>query len=211
MPCKPHRVDAFVSHSWHDAAPPKMAAIVAWRAAFEKANVGRPPLLWLDKACIAQDDIQTSLAALPVYLAWCAQLLVLAGPTYCSRLWCVVEIFTFLRSGGAARDIELVPLDMSRANVLASFGKFDAAEARCFLESDKQSLLSVIEAGFGSLDAFNEIIRHTFGGAVARGRAGANLVHVRSTAGGVQFARTHVSHGVGKLTAVKHVSGKHLV
>ena len=215
VPCKPHRVDAFVSHSWHDPAPPKMAAIRAWRAHFEaeEANMGRAPLLWLDKACIAQDDIQASLAALPVYLAWCGQLLVLAGPSYCSRLWCVVEIFTFLRSGGAARNIELVPLDMSRANVLAAFGRFDAAEARCFLESDKQSLLSVLEAGFGSLDAFNEVIRQTFGGAVAC-RAGANLVHVRATAGGVNFAHTHMDNGVRKLTAINHVTGrsrKHLV
>ena len=52
-----------------------------------------------DKACIDQNSIQQSLACLPVFLAGCQTLLVVAGPTYCSRLWCVMELFTFVRSG----------------------------------------------------------------------------------------------------------------
>ena len=40
-----------------------------------------------DKACIAQDDIQANLACLPVFLAGCKELLVLAGATYSTRLW----------------------------------------------------------------------------------------------------------------------------
>ena len=52
-----------------------------------------------DKACIDQNSIQQSLACLPVFLAGCKTLLVVAGPTYCSRLWCIMELFTFVRSG----------------------------------------------------------------------------------------------------------------
>ena len=51
-----------------------------------------------DKACIDQNNIQQSLAGLPVFLAGCQTLLVVAGPTYCSRLWCVMELFTFTLS-----------------------------------------------------------------------------------------------------------------
>ena len=51
-----------------------------------------------DKACIDQSNIEQSLACLPVFLAGCQTLLVVAGPTYCSRLWCVMELFTFARS-----------------------------------------------------------------------------------------------------------------
>ena len=51
-----------------------------------------------DKACIDQNNTQQSLACLPVFLAGCQTLLVVAGPTYCSRLWCVMELFTFARS-----------------------------------------------------------------------------------------------------------------
>ena len=43
-----------------------------------------------------QNNIEQSLACLPVFLAGCQKLLIVAGPTYTSRLWCVMEIFTFL-------------------------------------------------------------------------------------------------------------------
>ena len=44
-----------------------------------------------DKACIDQSNIQQSLSFLPVYLSGCQTLLIMAGPTYCSRLWCVMQ------------------------------------------------------------------------------------------------------------------------
>ena len=51
-----------------------------------------------DKACIDQNNIEQSLACWPVFLAGCQTLLVVAGPTYCSRLWCAMELFTFTLS-----------------------------------------------------------------------------------------------------------------
>ena len=65
-------VDAFASHSWSDDGTSKFDKLHEWAA-------GEPRLVWLDKACIDQLDIDTSLACLPVYLAGCRQLLVLAG------------------------------------------------------------------------------------------------------------------------------------
>ena len=104
---------------------------------------------------------------------------------------------------------------MSRAEVLAAFGRFDAAHARCFLESDKQSLLSVLEAGFGSLDAFNEVIRHTFGGATAAppgpGLRRADTVRIRATAGGSNLVRTHMERSAKKISSVQVMSRKSLV
>ena len=38
-------VDAFLSHSWHDDAAAKWAALTSWCADFERAH-GREPLLW---------------------------------------------------------------------------------------------------------------------------------------------------------------------
>ena len=94
---------------------------------FSEAEHGHSPVLWLDKvcpcpalsmprgarpasshaspfprwqACIDQQNISASLACLPVYLSGCKELLILAGPTYASRLWCVMEIFVFVRSSG---------------------------------------------------------------------------------------------------------------
>ena len=119
-------VTAFLSHSWRDEdeVPGAKYALVSRWASLRQETTGIEPTLWLvalaptlttpqplarplksyapcaaqDKACIDQSDIQQSLACLPVFLAGCQTLLVVAGPTYCSRLWCVMELFTFARS-----------------------------------------------------------------------------------------------------------------
>ena len=99
------------------------------------------------KASINQDDIENSLACLPVYLAGCRQLLILAGPTCESastrtlvypcmsltalqpslslrtplgvtdteRLWCIVEVFTFLRMGSSPDNMVVKPLAGTRS------------------------------------------------------------------------------------------------
>ena len=102
-------VDAFLSHSWHDPVDARWAMLSSWAAAFEQKH-GRTPTLWFDKACIDQANINESLACLPVYLSGCQSLLVLAGPTYTRRLWCVIEVFTFLFMGGDASRIKILPI-----------------------------------------------------------------------------------------------------
>ena len=116
-------------HSWHDLPQNKWRTLEAWAAQFAEKN-NRSPVLWLDKAqrlesaskmfcsvslsrvatgprtlvhqaCIDQTAIADSLACLPVFLAGCKNLLVLAGPTYTERLWCVMEVLAHvLRSQG---------------------------------------------------------------------------------------------------------------
>ena len=88
------------------------------------------------KACIdqsAQSSITEALACLPVYLSGCRQLLVLAGPTYVTRLWCVLEIFTFLRMGGDLDRVTFIPLG-DVEDVQKAFHDFNAANATCFIE-----------------------------------------------------------------------------
>ena len=79
-------VHGFASHSWIDPGDAKFDKLHEW------AN-GEDKLLWLDKACITEHNVRDSLGCLPVSLAGCRQLLVLAGPSYASRLWCVMELF----------------------------------------------------------------------------------------------------------------------
>ena len=102
-------VDAFISHSWSDDGDAKFMALSRWAAEFEQ-HAGREPVLWLDKACIDQDDIDASLLGLPIYVSGCTRLLVLDGPTYSTRLWCIMEIFCFVVLGGSQNDIEVLPL-----------------------------------------------------------------------------------------------------
>ena len=102
-------------HSWHDNGAPKFDALQKWADGFHSR-----PKIWLDKvcadsplamctllarfvdtwllhgpgaqACIDQTDIDANLAALPLFLSGCKNLVVLAGLTYSTRLWCVMEV-----------------------------------------------------------------------------------------------------------------------
>lgn len=76
--------DAFISHSWSDNGAQKYEALRSWAEEFQTTN-GRQPLLWLDKACIDQNNISNDLMCLPVFLAGCERLLIIAGPTYVER------------------------------------------------------------------------------------------------------------------------------
>ena len=145
-----------MSHSWHDNAGAKWVALEEWATRFEAAK-GRPPMLWLDKACINQQDIAASLACLPVYLAGCQKLLVLAGKTYKERLWCVVEVFTFVRMGGLRENMKMTAL--GGTEIHEGLAKFDARKAQCFLPRDRHKLCAIVEAGFGDLRPFNRVVR----------------------------------------------------
>merc|ERR1712107_480936 len=104
--CKLGKCDAFMSHSWHDPVDSKWRALQAWRRAFVKKN-SREPQIWFDKACINQTDIENDLRGLPIFLAACKELFILWGPTYLSRLWCIVEIFVFIHMGGLIDQIKV--------------------------------------------------------------------------------------------------------
>jgi len=71
VPAALGEVDAFLSHSWSDDGREKYEVLCGWADAFEAAY-GRPPLLWLDRCCIRQDDdIAASLLGLPIFLSGC--------------------------------------------------------------------------------------------------------------------------------------------
>lgn len=155
-------VDIFLSHSWHDDGARKWRRLAEYCAGF-RARHQREPLLWLDKACIDQTDIEKSLLCLPVYLSGCSELVVLPGETYARRLWCVMEIYTFLKMGGSVDRIQILPLDgvLTRKGLFAGF---DVRKADCYKPEDKQAMLAIIEAGFGDFNAFNESVETIFGG-----------------------------------------------
>ena len=154
-------VDAFLSHSWHDSAADKWKALSSWATSRKDAP---STLLWLDKACINQSDIDASLAALPVYLSGCKELLVLVGPTYCGRLWCVIELFTWLQMGGAAERVRVSPLPPEEGAAVGvsldtQLATFDALQAQCYKADERQRLLGIIEEAFGDFKVFNAAVR----------------------------------------------------
>ena len=80
-------VAAFITHSWSDPGGQKFEALQEWGQEYREKNNGKEPLVWLDKACVNQANVDEALTALPVFLAGCEELVVLNGPSYSSRLW----------------------------------------------------------------------------------------------------------------------------
>ena len=148
--------------SWRDPAKAKHATLSRW-AQERETRTGEQTSLWLDKACIDQTDITQSLLCLPVFLAFCNELLVLAGPSYSSRLWCVLELYTFVIVRPAAGGLVIRPFDeagpFKEGCETEYFRTFDANKASCYLAADRHHLLAVIEAGYGSIRAFNRRVR----------------------------------------------------
>ena len=149
-------VQAFVSHSWSDDGAAKFDALHQW------AGGDGEVLIWLDKACIDQRNIDACLACLPVFLSGCQSLLCLTGPTYTQRLWCVMELFVFMRMGGGPEDVYVYLLEDGSGpgdDLGQQLARFDAGKAQCFLDGDRQRLLAVIDATFGTLAPFNALMR----------------------------------------------------
>jgi len=156
--------DFFLSHSWSDSYQNKWAALRKHAAVFRQ-QTGRDPTIWLDKMCIDQDNIDAGLAMLPVYLAGCEKLLVVAGHSYTSRLWCVMELFVFFAMGGTADKLQVVTISddseiqASSCDSTQSLLQLDVGDAHCFKREDEEHLLAVIEAAFGSFTKFNQTAR----------------------------------------------------
>jgi len=159
--------DAFISHSWHDDAPAKWSALQGWRAKFV-AKSGREPRVWFDKCCVDQTNIDLDLRCLPVFLSGCQTMVVLCGPSYLSRLWCIMEIFTYVHMGHDLGRIEIIPVLREgkevedRAEVEHSFHAFDANNCTCVRNEDRERLLRIILAAYGSLRRFGTALREIF-------------------------------------------------
>ena len=80
--------------------------------------------------------------------------------------------------GGAQERVEIYlnahpKKDQTEARRLLTvqFATFDAGKAQCFLASDREHLLAVIEAGFGDFYDFNRVARNLFARRLARNKA----------------------------------------
>lgn len=148
--------DAFVSHAWIDEVMcpgDKYSALQRW------AN-GQPkmPRLWIDRISLRVVDIAQTLPLLPIFIIGSNNFMILAGPAYSSRLWTILELFTFVQcnEGNMQRAI-LLPVGGARADTLLA--TFDARQAQCTLPDDRNTLLGIIESSFGDLCAFNKAVR----------------------------------------------------
>ena len=161
---------AFISYSWQDDGPAQLAQLLAWAGEHPAMRAGgKAPMVWIDRCCIYRANLDLSLACLPIHVAGCMKFLMLAGPTFSSRLWCALELLVFVRMGGHKDDIEMrliVPIDdteeehaAARQSILTSLSMFDATKAECCLNKDRQQILAAIETSFGTTEPFSKLVR----------------------------------------------------
>ena len=72
-----------------------------------------------------------------------------------------MEMFVFLRTGGQ-RESMVVRLLADGDDLYRQLERFDAGKAQCRLDDDRQKLLAVIEAGFGTFAPFNTLVQRIF-------------------------------------------------
>jgi uncharacterized membrane protein YgcG len=136
----------------------------------------RDSWLWLDASCIDPErSTERNLALLPLYVGSCQKFLALVGASYPERLWCMVEVFCFLRMGSEtetetgygslsatqsanAANMIVIPVRLSTFGVYCTLFVFDVKDSKCSKVNDKQRLQNSIEKGFGTLPAFNKLI-----------------------------------------------------
>ena len=104
----------------------------------------------------------------------------LVGPTYCGRLWCVMELFTFLQMGGQSDRVSVRISGGADALVESQLATFDALQATCFKSEERQRLLGIIEVTFGDFRVFNAAVRSIFAERGVGSKQGAELAPVQS-------------------------------
>lgn len=148
--------DAFVSHAWIDE---QMHRGVKYKALARWANASeRPPKLWIDRICLGQRELAQTLPLLPLFIIGSNHFLMITGPAYSSRLWTILELFTFLQCNGQNTERAVV-LPIGDVNMTSLLTSFDAHRASCSDPDDRDILLGLIEASFGDLRAFNKVVR----------------------------------------------------
>lgn len=91
------------------------------------------------------------------------------------RLWCIIEVFTFLKMGGSIERVTMKVISLAEREVWCRFDQFEVQKATCFKADERQKLLAALESGFGSFEAFNSLVSNMFkdkSGAAAKAAAG---------------------------------------
>lgn len=139
-------------------------------------------------------------------------LLCLVGPTYIERIWCIIELYTFLKMGGSTNERLLVmPIGSTHATsdedeveevlferAIDQCRRFDVTATKCFDEAQRQALLSVIELGFGSLETFNSLIRSIVPGKLEERLIAKSSSQQAMLVHGASAKPSNKQHGIGK-------------
>lgn len=121
--------------------------------------------MWLDKYCVNQDSLQNDLRCLPLFLGGCKELVVLCGPSYLDRMWCVLELFMHGQMGSGPRVLTVLPvlredhLATDKLVVQRAMEEFDVKNCQCSQSEDAKWITDLFMGVFGSCANFNKAVR----------------------------------------------------
>mmetsp|Transcript_19567 Transcript_19567/g.34546 ORF Transcript_19567/g.34546 Transcript_19567/m.34546 type:complete len:699 (+) Transcript_19567:22-2118(+) len=160
---KGEQIDYFMSHSWHDNAKVKWGKLKEFAEQFKESN-NRYPSFWLDNVCIDQSKITDGLRVLPINLMSCKKLLIVAGKTYPTRLWCAWELLVLFAFTGEQETMNRVDFiavedeDGSEEAIINDMKTFDVLDAKCYDPNEERKLRRVIDKI--GVEKFNARIRN---------------------------------------------------
>jgi hypothetical protein len=123
------------------------------------------------QVCIDQSKITETLRALPIFLVSCKRMLVVAGPTYVHRLWCIWELhMLFVGAGDTTPEVTVVGIGGAAAgeppsgtgaapSLYSKLRSFQLCAAHCYDPNEDRRLRAAIAAAPGGTAAFERAIR----------------------------------------------------
>ena len=106
-----------------------------------------------------------SVRRLPIFVVAASKFVVLLGPSYASRCWCMLELFVFnsvMRSGlFKSSDLVIVPLKSKGSSLhLERLAQtFNIHDTQCFLDIDRQTILGIVETAGDGHKGFDAAVR----------------------------------------------------
>jgi len=187
-------VDVFISHCW---SPPEnwkivmgpdvnyavvksaAVAVMAKDIALARNDLQSwgNVLLWIDKACIPQDNDMLKLACINLienFIRRSDNVCVILTWTYMERLWCVYEWACVLKDKTPEMcflQIESFMNEQTLPLYLDCIRFFSIKRAKCFLESDREILTKKIDSTYVSHKAFETLVKATAVALMARSMA----------------------------------------
>lgn len=215
----------FVSHAWHppedfetemgagmtsygDLKAVELCAACKDLAAteFGDSNRWREILLWVDKCCIRQDDIEQlklSVQLIEEFIQMSSGMVVLFTWSYLSRLWCVFEWAVFLSSHEPEQMVirsHAFTLSSSSDRMIEAVRSFGVEKCVCHDAEDGAILQEKIQTSYTSREAFERFLRFTVIALLCRA-----LVHRLALRGGARkptrSLEPHARPGIEKSVA----------
>merc|ERR1712046_22200 len=94
----------------------------------------------------------------------------MGGETYLTRLWCIIELFTFIHIGGTVEDIFILPI-IPQSKLRNLVERFDVSKCKCSNPEDFAKIRAIIQAVFEDDWRFNREIRKLLRYTLDRSRA----------------------------------------